>query len=89
MKSRFSGKRIIWEKDEPELADLTKAIAVEDGKGSDMSRERELAELLGYPNCTAICLWQPGYWTGTYCDYFIRVFGPRGGEQKKFGVIRP
>ena len=89
MKSRFAHKRIIWEKDEAELSDLTLKIAREDGKNSDLSRQYELAALLGYENCYAVCCWKSGYWLGTYCDYFIRVFGPRGGERRKFGVIRP
>jgi len=88
MKSRFAHKRIIWEKDEAELAALTLQIARSDGKGSDMSRERELALLLGFKNCAAVCTWKSDYYHGTYCDYFIRVFGPRGGERRKFGVIR-
>lgn len=88
MKSRFHGKRIIWEKDEAEIAALTLEIARADGKGSDMTRENELALLLGYVNCHAVCCWKSGYWLGTYCDYFIRVFGPRGGERRKFGVIK-
>lgn len=89
MKSRFHGKRIIWEKDEPELADLTLQIARNDQKSTDMTRERELSALLGFKNCTAVCFWSSGYWAGTYCDYFIRIFGPRSGERKRFGVIKP
>lgn len=89
MKSRFHGKRIIWEKDEPELTDLTKAIAVEDGKGSDLTRQYELAELLGFKGCYAVCIWKADYFHGTYCDYFIRIFGPRNGERRRFGVVQP
>lgn len=88
MKSRFHGKRIIWEKDEAELAALTLQIARHDGKGSDMTRERELALFLGYENCYAVCCWKSDYYRGTYCDYFIRVFGPRNGERRRFGVVK-
>lgn len=89
MKNRFHGKRIIWERDEAELAELTKAIAAENAKGSDSTSNHELAELLGFKGCFAICIWKGDYFHGTYCDYFIRVFGPRNGERRRFGVVQP
>ena len=89
MKSRFHGKRIIWEKDEAELVKLTLQIAQEDGKNSDLSRQYELASLLDYKGCYAVCCWKSDYYRGTYCDYFIRVFGPRNGERRRFGVVIP
>jgi len=89
MEQRFKSRRVIFEKDAADVAKLTKEIAIADGKLSDMSRERELAEILGFPGCHAICIWKGNYHHGTYCDYFIRVIGPRGGNKRTFGVVEP